>query len=145
MNIVKWMGRKVEVSHVYRRHSRCEKLETGEEVIYRLWEEVPITPRVGWVMGNRVLHNGRYVAGVYSNYDDCDPACLTNITPVKVILVVFWPTMRPVLVPLRVLDSERQDGIPHPPGYVCSKEGREWMRDVMKEVKRDSKGRWLKG
>lgn len=144
MDITFWMGKKVEVTHIYKRYRVSSKDEIGKIVHMRTWEIIPITPRVGWVVGKRTIYNGKYEPGSYS-YDDPFPPALVNVKPLSAMLVAFWPTMRPVLVPYDMVCVEMPDGKPHHPCSNWKDEEREWLRNEMRSVKRDSKGRWLKG
>lgn len=106
------------------------------------------TPRVGMVVGYRTVYEGKIQHGKY-NSEDFEPNYLTDIKSIKVILVCFWPTYKPVLVlPEDISNASWTSlGVPfsrlyHPTTYPCSDKYKEELRQYAKEMKRDAKGRW---
>ena len=136
------MGQIVTVTKEYKRKHIYPKTASsrygGHE---RKWEVFSMSiPRAGWVIGIRSLMNGDYVAG--GGFDeDYDPPYLQVRDTVRCLLVSYWPTMKPVRVPL---DGWKLGGAPMPPVYSWTERDRGILRNEMKNVKRDERGRWLK-
>lgn len=129
--LVPLMGKRVVVEKVYQR--------TWGEI--RTWEaNPPFEIRTGWVVGIRYLQTGkrRYV-GYEEGYEWEQTG-----KPVEALMVCYWPTMKPIPVPL---DGFRvaTDGDPDP----CPSTGawrdvdREYLRQEMKDWPRE-KGKWVK-
>jgi hypothetical protein len=115
-------------------------------------------PRTGWVVGVRSLQNGTYYPpsgggkDCFGEFmDDFEPGYLACKTRTPCIMVVFWPTERPVPVPL--LDGYRiktdTDPEPYPAAGFGTGSDRDDMRrecsEYAKKWKRDPHGRFLKG
>ncbi len=106
------------------------------------------TERVGMVVGYRTVYEGKIRHSNY-NPEDFEPNYLTEIKSIKVLLVCFWPTYKPVLV----LPEDAKYIYPnqcltyylHPTSRLWSEKDREEERKYAAEMKRDSKGRWIKG
>jgi len=121
------MGKIVTVKKIYRR-----LYSHGS----RSWEAVPIPPRAGWIIGFRTIQNGEY-RGSFSNDEQ---ACLKVTETVPCMLVVFWPTMKPVRVPIRY--AVGLGGEPISPAYKWTDKDKELMREVVQTMSRDKDGRW---
>uniref|UniRef100_A0A6M3IL15 Uncharacterized protein n=1 Tax=viral metagenome TaxID=1070528 RepID=A0A6M3IL15_9ZZZZ len=137
------MGHIVTVIKEYKRKTVYPSDSSYQYERYdRKWEAVNLQePRAGWVIGTRVLMNGRYVPGSGGYDGDYDPPYLDVKDTVCCLLVSYWPTMNPVRVSL---DGWEMGGIPLPPTYSWTERDKEEMRKIMKDVKRDERGRWLK-
>lgn len=161
---LKLMGRLVRVSKVMER-----VVESGAKhghtafVIWKGWEVREIEPRTGWVTGFRYLQVGTQGPGD----DSGSPAEWNTESVIPVLLVAFWPNEKPWRVPLDGYEGPLVDGLrfdrktlaanvsptPCPSAeYGCGKAReesieaqREFMRDVVKTMKRDERGRFLKG
>jgi len=76
-------------------------------------------PRVGWFSGVRWLQEGT-VHHATGGYDDFDPGYIVVEDRVLVALVCFWPTAKPVAVPilgcLPVEPGEEPEARGRPPG-----------------------------
>lgn len=135
------MGQIVTVTHRFERkriypesamfrNSRCNKE----------WHIVNVKDqRAGWIVGFRTLQNGVYTPG-NGDIDDWEPAYLDVTSTVPCILVSYWPTMNPVKVPEI---GFYMGGAPMPPDFPWSEHDREDLRQIMKEMPRDKKGRWI--
>lgn len=115
------------------------------------WDAVRTSPdRAGWVVGERTLQNGIVVHS--QNYsDEVEPGYLSVTSTTKAIMVCFWPSMKPVFVPV---DGYTDGGNPvspsafhfqqlrkHPEVYErLAKE----LRLAAAEAPRDAKGRFSK-
>jgi hypothetical protein len=141
------MGHYVQVK-AFMKPSR--KFQRREHTKYDLKE-----PRVGMVVGYRTVYDGKVVPGIYDP-EDYNSGYLSNITSIKVLLVCFWPTYKPVLVlpedieRVFIIGGEYIDiqgdsikGL-HPSFYPYSDKDREVLRQYAAEMKRDAKGRWIK-
>ena len=111
------------------------------------WLSLPVKPRVGWVTGIRYKQCGEVVPG--SRYvgwggDVYDPPTFRQYRTVPALLVVYWPNLNPVLVPLDGFRAATADERPHPSGYQWSERDREDLREAMKDTPRDAKGRFVK-
>lgn len=135
------MATQVVVSRtLYRTHS-------GQK---RFWCETdPLEPRTGWVVGVRSLQNGTYhppSGGKTFSYEgledsDYEPGCLVCESRTPCIMVVFWPTERPVPVPLNGFRS-KTDTDPEP--YAAAGFGTGQNRlEMLKEMK-DQVAGWLR-
>lgn len=190
--MVKLMGRMVLVSKVLKRQkaypTRMQKVtvpgpfgapfeaDVPTSGGMRAWwtEETLEKPRTGWVVGFRTLQEG-YVepeGGGRSVYGepDYEPAEWRTKGTKKCLLVAFWPTEKPVHVPLDgytrvsrggryivhldpgwIMKGVRMEKAPEP--YTTAggwqKEtyrlhARAFMTDEMKNWPRDKKGHWKK-
>ena len=136
------MGKIVTASAVYK---RVESEADGK--VYRTWKPNPIEPRAGWLVGWRTLQNGQLKDGYKDYGDPYEPPeptgpYLDNVVSVPAACVVFWPTMKPVYVPWDMLVD---GGEPKSPAAMCKwdEKDRQYLRDEMRDVPRDAKGRWL--
>ena len=98
--------------------------------------------RAGWVTGfasrcNGICHDeGQDSEGEYT------PVYFEPKKPSLLLLrVTYWPERNPVLVPLDGFDL---GGTPKAEGYQWSDEVKADLSRIMKDAKRDSKGRWVK-
>ena len=113
-------------------------------------------PRAGWVVGFRVVREGELKKGhAYSGYDgdyDYEPGHLTVSNTVQVVLVSFWPSMKPVLIPL---NGYVLGGTPISPQHLAYQEFaitspkqeqdfRQMMREEAEKMERDEHGRFKK-
>lgn len=109
----------------------------------------------GWVVGFRWLQQGKIEPGCESHYgidgwDPGDSATFKETGPrVPCLLVAYWPTMKPVRVPLDGFEYATDAGlcpIPVSPAraFVWTDRWREMQRDDMAQHPRDAKGRWTK-
>lgn len=126
------MGRTVTV------HSVLERTNTAT---LRTWVPTKLqTSRAGWVVGFRTLQNRRYQPPSYHPLNEVENAGrLANVQPVKCVLVVFWPTMNSVKVPM---DGFSIGGHPQPPSHHPL-EDRKLLSRQAKEAPRDERGRFL--
>lgn len=142
------MGKTVLVTHLLERYVHETETVKEEKVIWRV--KNCSEERAGWIVGVRFLQEGNYCHSVTDYDGEVDPAYLKVTRIVPAIQVSFWPTMKPVNVPL--------DG--YIEGAVMPKSPTEWswittcetrriqvkneLRDEMKLWPRDDKGRWKK-
>lgn len=114
-----------------------EDFDPSKPAGWRTWKPVErAKPRAGWVVGMRRLQSGfrRQLAG----FDEAPEWRQVGGT-IPCILVVYWPTMRPVPVPL---DGFGPGGEPEAPAYQWTTQDRENMRDCMRDFPRDERGRF---
>jgi len=172
--MVKMMGRMVLVRKVLERQKDYKS--EGDRVVSAWWEEKELEKeRTGWVVGYRHLQVGYVQPGTRAHdtldgWDYGDPAEWRTEKTVPCVLVAFWPTEKPVHVPMdgytllakgrRYLDREcirksKQGALktapepyPNAGGWHEHPEWRKEMSEIMKnEIKdrpRDKKGRWVK-
>jgi len=120
------------------------------ENLQRTWEKKELSePRSGWITGIRWVQVGTYNpgSGHYGNMDweDYDPPSLEVKKVFPVLLVTFWPNMRPVKVPMgsfRVQDDS-EDPQPYHKKAKWTDQQRKGMQQEAREWPRDEKGRWL--
>jgi hypothetical protein len=108
--------------------------------------------RVGMVVGYRtvfdgITHPGRQDGSYYDN-DDYEPPWFEATEKIQVLLVCFWPRYKPVLVRLEDVKPtwpqiEVTDNL-HPTITPCPDDVKNYLRGIMKDIPRDSKGRWTK-
>jgi len=130
---ISWMGRCVTVLKVFKR----ETIRNEHRIpIRREWKAVSLNcPRGGWIVGFRSLQNGDYRG--CSQLDE--QPYLSGIKTIPCALVVFWPTMKPVKVPM---DAFTPGGMPKSPHHRWPEK---WKKDLSEESQlwpRDEKGRW---
>lgn len=175
----KLMGRMVLVQKVLERQKDYGVTSDGGSLVASgmkaWWEEKEIEPRTGWVVGFRNLQNGHVRTGArpgwgIDGYDPGEPNEWKTKSVTRCVLVAFWPTQKPVHVPLdgylalakgrRYLDREwirksqkgalrtAPDPYPDSGGWAKHPEWRKELSDIMKEDMkdwpRDERGRWLK-
>jgi len=172
VEMVKLMGTKVLVSKVLERQKGYVSKTSTVNKFW--WEQKEIEPRTGWVVGFRTVQEGYVKPGSngyngIDGYHEPEPDEWRTTGVKKCLLVAFWPTEKPVHVPLdgyvrvsrggRCIDPEwirkgpqnRCHMAPEP--YTTAggwhKEtyklhARAFMIDEMKDWPRDEKGRWRK-
>jgi len=97
------MGKIVTVKKVlYRTY------ESVEEAPWRKWREKNINPRTGWIVGFRIVYEGKYNMPRYDLFGDLGPY-LSDLRPAKCVLVAFWTNLNLVRVPL---DGFERGGVP---------------------------------
>ena len=108
-------------------------------------------PRVGMVVGYRTVYEGDIKSGstYFDSYpEDYNPPVFIPRKSIKVLLVCFWPTYKPVLVLPEDLTSNIMQVYSvmmnlHPTTYLWTEEQKQWLRDDVKNQPRDEKGRWV--
>lgn len=165
--IYELMGKVVAVSKVLKRESSPE----GPGGIRFRWEARPIKKRQGWVTGLRWLQVGIRVPESHRGWCEEEgyepPSFKQTQKPIKCLIVAFWPTEKPVFVPMdgyTMLPENEVDrmflslslAVPHrttwrdkitDPDRIAAREKseervREFMRKESKDFPRDKKGRW---
>lgn len=144
------MGKIVTVTHVYER-----SLQLSGEKLKAIWikEDLP-KPRSGWVCGFRYVFDGERVAGCgstdyYGDYE-YEQGYFAVENTIPCLMVSFWTNTNPVRVPM---DCFTIGGTPEPPTVYSMDAYFSWrggatnykddLREIMKYVPRDEKGRWL--
>lgn len=120
------------------------------------WEAEDIEPRTGWIVGFRYLQTGLRDPGytVRNIWSDDGPEYERPFLkqtgcPIPAVQVCFWPTSKPLFVPMDGFRSW-QDGDPEPFPYrrwLPDEQYRQILRDTMREEMKDwprEKGRWVK-
>jgi hypothetical protein len=134
------MGKVVVVEKVYRRID-LEPARNGHVSTTKMgWEVIDAVLRPGWVVGERWLQAG---TAYHGDYDD--PASWTRgDVSYHCLLVAYWPSMKPVRVP--VDGFKLADGVApyRTPGWPYTERHRKEMRKEMADWPRDVKGRWVK-
>lgn len=141
-NIASLMGAIVIVDFTYERIKYCKSGTSNCTV--KSWDKRKAVSRPGWIIGERWLQTGSSYWAAYSYEDETPPEWHEEGKRTHCLLVTYWPTMKPVKVPL--------DGYRLAPAYMrpyapvnrwplsCRKE----LAKEMAEWPRDSKGRWTK-
>lgn len=119
------------------------KRQQGTPVVpnYRFWEAKKAFSRPGWVVGERWLQSGTVVSdfGVGSVWQRRPDSSSTHC-----LLVVYWPTMKPVRVPLDGFEIAPETVRPYPPDTgPYTEDYRKRLREEMQGWPRDEKGRWV--
>ncbi len=146
MKVNELMGKIVLVAWVYQRcNMGYENNHTKKG-----WIRQPAEFRPGWVTGERWIQEGT----VYHNAwdDEAQGAWEEKGKRRHVLLVCYWPMMKPVLVP-----SDQDIKYPQPSWVPAPKNTlpyrtdcpwpqgtREFIRKEMSAWPRDAKGRWVK-
>ena len=136
--LVALMGRVVEVVSVLKRDNKGKQY---------FWSKVPTEPTAGWVVGARWLQTGVYVPAIGGPFDEvCDPAYLHETAKrTPALCVAFWPTKKPVFVPV---DGFRFNSNAEPVSpaqkVVWSEQDRKIYSEMAKEAPRDRYGRFVK-
>ncbi len=110
-------------------------------------------PRMGMVVGYRTIYDGKIHPGSqrHSYFDtdgDYDPPWFEVEGRIQVLLVCFWPRYKPVLVkpedvmiPMAVMEKVI-DNL-HPTICPMPDSVKDYLREEMKNVPRDKRGRWI--
>ena len=127
------MGKIVTVSAVMRSGYKHTESPTK-----RIWRRMEITPRAGWIVGFRTVFEGTIEEDC--NFEDCCGTYFNHQTPIKTVLVSFWPTMNPE----HVLEEDiKEGGKPHSPGW-SDKDRAEYKKWFEKTgIPRDALGRFV--
>lgn len=137
VKIADLMGKVVLVHQVFKRS--YEGLGGPE---YRTWKPVQAQSRPGWVVGERWLQDG------HAFFDSAEVGVSWRRKlghSVHCLLVTYWPTMKPVKVPLDGFKLAPETTKPYPPvDGSWTEENRKSLREEMKDWPRDERGRWLK-
>lgn len=130
------MGKIVTVSKVYfRTWTNSHKKKWGTIDLHK--------KRAGWFVGHRILVNGSVEYGC-----EDEPTIFYPEERIKCVLVIFWPNMKPVRVPI---DAYEIGGVPIATQQKilndypeAMKEQSRIMKEEMKDWPRDEKGKWKK-
>jgi hypothetical protein len=134
------MGQVVLVNRVYVRNVEYGNSYNGYRK--KWWGVEPAEGRPGWVVGERWLHDG--AASWDSDYG-WEWSRKKDSTPHHCLLVCYWPTMRPVQVPMDGYELAPETTKPYPPVQPRWPESAlEFARKEMADWPRDEKGRWRK-
>jgi len=170
--MVKLMGKMVLVNKVL---ERANGFVSGIDQFSKFWSEREIEPRTGWVVGFRTMQEGYVKPGSngyhgIDGYHEAEPDEWRTVRVKKCVLVAFWPTEKPVHVPLdgytklakglHYLDREWIRKGMHgalrtaPDPYTTAggwhenpdwrKKNADFMQEEMKNWPRDERGRWRK-
>lgn len=102
---VKYMGQKVAVYFELRKWCESEKLpDKGDQIVSRWRPEKLDKPRSGWIVGFRSMQEGYVAEGTYDPEEGTE-RYLHQIGRVEAVQVCYWPTVKPVLVPIYGFDS----------------------------------------
>lgn len=151
INLAQVMGTVVEVTRILVRQAGTDGVVT--------WEAWDTKPRAGWIVGFRFVKEGTQIRGSRS-YEDSDQGYLRVSMTIPVVLISYWPTMKPVFSPLSFLRKGWDIGFRTPAAgqkpmspsawemQHMSDANRKWytdfMRADMKSWPRDKSGRWVK-
>ncbi len=136
---VELMGKIVTVSWTLKRNS-----DYGPGGVVKKWENVfHKAPRAGWIVGFRTIYSGKSAfIGPDEGYEwliEKSHVCM---------LVTYWPSMKPIFVPLNYDGAYKLGGKPallnYEHGGTWREEDKKHLREEMKDWPRDKKGRWIK-
>jgi len=122
-----------------------QQLCARRQGIQKRWLSEKVPERAGWVVGFTIRMDGQIEQGG----DFYKPPYFRETKRTPCLLVAYWPTVKPVPVPL---DGYELGGTPTPPDFggwrgineeALQRYKRE-LRDDMIRWPRDKKGRWLK-
>lgn len=131
------MGQVVLVDKVFERDSRLRP--DSRQVYDKTWHIVEAQGRPGWVVGERWLQDG------HSSYDyEYGNVWTSKGQRHHCLLVVYWPTMKPVKVPDDGYRVVAECIRPFPNTDTWPLAARESLRIEMADWPRDEKGRWVK-
>lgn len=129
-----FMGKVVLVDRIFERQGG------GYEYRERWWKDVPAEGRPGWIVGERWLQAG----SVYLD-SECGPSWERKPgRATHCLLVAYWPTMRPVRVPLDSYRLAPETVKPYPSEFQWTESARKYVSVETKNQPRDEKGRWRK-
>lgn len=132
MNLASLMG---EVVTVYKELYKVRQFNGDTQQTKHQARDVE--PRAGWVTGYRTLQEG-ITLDHYNRYTDSRTFKVTGT--VQCLLVVYWPTMNPVRVPL---DGYELGGEPESPSVEWKEEYKEDQRKYVQNWPRNEKGQWI--
>jgi hypothetical protein len=136
MSIQELMGKVVLVNKVY---IRTQPMCDDRRLCKKVWQAQEAVGRPGWVVGERWIQNG-----ATKWYGSDDPPVWHVESCIHVLLVAYWPTMKPVYVPFDGCQPASLTVQPYAARCAWSERDREVMRNEMKGWPRDEKGRWKK-
>lgn len=149
--MVQWMGQIVQVDFIYQRRV----IDGNPAKVF--YQELKAQGRAGWIVGLRFLQEGTIVRSRRDEDDgfihDETYLHIENILPA--IQVVYWPTMKPVLVPVHNVRQNIQYNAAKPrspaewswmttTSSIAQNDFINVMRAEMKDWPRDSKGHWIR-
>ena len=133
---VELMGKLVLVDWVYKREG-----EYKDDHAKKCWRRTQAVGRPGWVVGQRHLQQGV----THYGYADEGPTWKQTGPATPCLLVAYWPTMRPVMVPLDGWRPAPDTVRPYmSSSIVWPASCRKSLRDEMAHWPRDKAGRWGK-
>ena len=93
------------------------------------------------------IHTGFMTSSYYDN-DDYEPPWFEVTGTIEVLLVCFWPRYKPVLVKPEdakyLYPNQDVTFYLHPTICPCPDNVKDYLREVAKDMPRDTKGRWKK-
>lgn len=139
MKINQLMGRIVLVDRMFKRTSNYDS-PIGS-MVTKSWTDVAAESRPGWVVGERWLQEGTVSYG----YGDEGPFWDRNAGhSIHCLLVTYWPTMKPVRVPLDGYRMAPETCAPYLSESAWLTEYKERIRKEMQDWPRDARGRWVR-
>jgi len=143
------MGKRVVVVKRYVR--KVGELKSRSLDLY--WESGDVSEkRQGWIIGYRHLNNGTHTPSSGYTYDyDYDPATFKTTSKIPCLLITYWPTQKPIYVPIDgFLDLEEEIRDTYPlytnSGYGAGNYRKHYIeltKTMSKDFPRDSKGRFI--
>lgn len=131
------MGELVEVTKTLKRNADYK----GKKITWEI--ETLDTSRVGWVIGFTHKYEGKYYPGNTCYNGEYEQGYIMPDKTIHCLLVVFWPTYKPVLVPLDGFNEDTQaEPTPSVPSEEYTKDLRQYLRDTVYSFPRDKKGRF---
>jgi hypothetical protein len=108
-------------------------------------------PRIGMVVGYRTVYDGKIHPGSnqsgYSLDPDYSPPWFEVTGTIEVLLVCFWPRYKPVYgkkedIMILWAPHGGVTSMLHPTTYKWSDKDKDYLREEIKNMPRDEKGRW---
>jgi hypothetical protein len=150
MSVQELMGKVVLVDRVYKRthpvcddrrlYKRTHPMCDDRRLYKKVWQVQEAAGRPGWIVGERWIQNG----ATEWSYGGDDPPVWRVKNCVHVLLVTYWPTLKPVHVPFDGYRPAPLTVQPYPTKYRWSERDKDVMRNEMKDWPRDEKGKWVK-
>jgi len=135
------MGRVVLVHKIFKRDYVAQSTGYCHNVG---WKSTQAEGRPGWVVGERWLQEGTLCSSQFN--EEAIPTWeRKDGVAIHCILVCYWPTTKPVRVPLDGYELALDTIKPYPPvDYPWAPADRERVSKEMKAWPRDAKGRWVR-
>lgn len=136
MSIEDLMGKVVLVDRVFK---RIHPMNDDRRLYKKAWQVQKSNGRPGWVVGERWIQNG----ATEWSYGGDDPPCWKEESRIHVLLVAYWPTVKPVRVPFDGYRMAPPTVQPYPTEFKWTENLKDEQRQEMKDWPRDEKGRWV--
>lgn len=109
------------------------------------WPAEDVVPRAGWITGVRHVYCGQVESGYTDHDGEVHPNCFVPECAVKVFLVAYWPSVKPVMVRAGHMDAGGSPVSPSRRGLDLFRsqspdEYEKWRASLREDVKNQRRG-----